>query len=555
MAKINVFVTQDDLSQYAKKSDQKVPNTGNKYQELANQSDTSLVKLKALGVKDYTPQTDPSFNQDYHLENPAGFMNDMQSIFKDRQGLWHVYYLNEPTWDINGERGNSNWQHATSTDGTHWVNDDAIAIKSHRLDGAVKWGTIATGSVVISDGTIEGTNDGDFVAFFSSFGAENSGGQSIWAAISKDNGVTFHSLYDDAVMPNHENFPDFRDPCVMKHNGKWVMYTAEGQKIGTYNSSDGKNWTYVGGTITTGDQFSDGFDYGLIECPYVAQIQADDGSTHWLMFFGCNDYHHGHGAGTSYLIGNIDENGVFTKVNKETVPVRVDIGTDYYGANFGKIDEKTLITSSWVSNWDYALEPLTGVDGTQCKKLSSCALFRDLELVANSEHPSGYALKQTVRDIVNRDFAINDDYDRYYDIQAGGEVLSTIRNSSIVDFTVNSDDGTGFFTVDVRQDDAVITLFFDITAGATRIKRHLNGNFTSEAFNKETVNVAYGEPNPKKTEMTIYFDNRTLEIEFKKTGKVFTLLKNAKRSNPSTTLSLQSRDNTLHVNHKVYQYK
>ncbi|CAK1250368.1 GH32 family (SacC) [Fructobacillus tropaeoli] len=503
----------------------------------------------------YTPQTDPSYNQEHHLENPAGFMDDMQSIFQDRSGLWHVYYLNEPTWGINNEIGNSNWQHATSIDGTHWVNDSDIAIKSRKLDPTVKWGSVATGSVVISDGSIAGTTDGDFVAFFSSYGAVNCGEQSIWAAISKDNGHSYQPLSDLAVMPNLDNYPDFRDPYVMKYNGQWVMYMAEGDKVGTYSSTDGQNWSYIGSTSWNPDAFLDGKDHGIVECPYVVTMMADDGTRHAVQFVGANDYNWGYTTGTSYLIGSIDSSGIFTKQNDQTLPVRIDLGTDYYGSNFGKVDEQTLITSSWVNNWAYANEKVIGIDGNQTKKGTTCALFRDIKMVKDASAPSGYSLQLFVRDVVDRTFPTNDDYNVYHDIPSGGEYLRTIDNSKVVDFDIQGGQPGGVFVVDVRQDDNISTLMFDINGGWIRTKRSMKGNFNNSTYNVETKNITYGKPGLTDTHLTIYFDTKSIEIEFTDSHQVYTLLKWGKKNNRSTTLSLQGGNMPVSVNCKEYDYR
>ena len=45
-----------------------------------------------------------------------------------------------------------------------------------------------------------------------------------------------------------------------------MMYLAEGDKIGIYASSDGKNWAYQGATVL--NQYTlGGKDLGLVECP------------------------------------------------------------------------------------------------------------------------------------------------------------------------------------------------------------------------------------------------------------------------------------------------
>ena len=65
---------------------------------------------------DYRPQV--------HFSPPQGFMNDPNGMFRDADGVWHLYYQYNPTDLV---AGNQHWGHATSKDLYHWE-DQAVAL-------------------------------------------------------------------------------------------------------------------------------------------------------------------------------------------------------------------------------------------------------------------------------------------------------------------------------------------------------------------------------------------------------------------------------------------
>lgn len=66
-------------------------------------------------VGDYGGQYRPQV----HYSPPQHFMNDPNGMFKDEDGIWHLYYQYNPTGIV---AGNQHWGHATSKDLYHWVN-------------------------------------------------------------------------------------------------------------------------------------------------------------------------------------------------------------------------------------------------------------------------------------------------------------------------------------------------------------------------------------------------------------------------------------------------
>ncbi|MDQ0865017.1 hypothetical protein [Arthrobacter globiformis] len=57
--------------------------------------------------------------------------------------------------------------------------------------------------------------------------------------------------------------------------GRWFMVNAEGQKLGFYTSADLRSWRRVGEFVRT--------DLGVLECPDIFRMTADDGSSHWIL--------------------------------------------------------------------------------------------------------------------------------------------------------------------------------------------------------------------------------------------------------------------------------
>ncbi len=78
------------------------------------------------------------------------------------------------------------------------------------------------------------------------------------------------------MLPN-PGVRDFRDPKVIRdeERGRWVMALAEGTKVGFYHSADLRRWTYAGAFTEDG--------LGVLECPDLFRITADDGTDAWIL--------------------------------------------------------------------------------------------------------------------------------------------------------------------------------------------------------------------------------------------------------------------------------
>ncbi|MEB3363866.1 hypothetical protein SDC49_09330 [Lactobacillus sp. R2/2] len=84
-------------------------------------------------------------------------------------------------------------------------------------------------------------------------------------------------------------------------------------------------------------------------------MKTAGGETKQVLFFGAKAPQAKQTTGTYYIVGHLDDKGMFTP---ETEAKRLDQGTDYYGANFsGNYDlekaDDSLISMGWIGNWNY----------------------------------------------------------------------------------------------------------------------------------------------------------------------------------------------------------
>jgi len=154
-----------------------------------------------------------------HFSPPINFMNDPNGLFKDKSGVFHLYYQYNPTQPV---AGNQHWGHATSKDLYHWENQK-IALWPPTNDTYVY-----TGSAVVDVNNTSGffpKQDNGVVAIYTLAAYENGAGgiQDQNIAYSRDGGYTFEAYDGNPVI--NVNSTNFRDPKVLWHadTGKWVM--------------------------------------------------------------------------------------------------------------------------------------------------------------------------------------------------------------------------------------------------------------------------------------------------------------------------------------------
>ena len=357
----------------------------------------------------------------YHLTTKDGWSNDLQSIVWNEKGRYYdLYFLHSQTADDPNEAGHQNWYHTTTKDFVHFTEQNE-ALVADGPEAPFTWSSAWTGTVLVNNGQIAGVPKGAYVAYFSGLQKHDGGSQNIWAAWSDDNGKTFkHVLNNASPVIDHswdftsKNKVDERDPAVVYWNNKMLMYVAEGDAIGVYQSTDGIHWskadkngeskvmpyTYMRGLNTEGHM--------PVECPVLRSMKMPNGQVKQVLFFGAKAPKEGQTTGTYYVVGHLDKNGLFAA---ETKAKRLDQGSDYYGANFsgssnlGKPDTN-ITTMGWIGNWSYTAN---GVHNDQdansefTKHLGSYSLARDIKLDNNmnlSQRPI-YGVKKNSKTMLN----------------------------------------------------------------------------------------------------------------------------------------------------------
>ncbi|WP_413467489.1 glycoside hydrolase family 32 protein [Metabacillus niabensis] len=280
-----------------------------------------------------------SIRAHYHFTVPDKWKNDPQRPLYVN-GKYHYYYLyNRDYPDGNG----TEWRHASSEDLVHWQ-DEGVAIPKYTTENGDPW----SGSVVIDSENTAGFGEGAFVAIVTQPSADGEKQeQFLW--YSTDKGQTFTPYGDKPIMENPGTH-DFRDPKVMwdKRDEKWKMVMAEGAKIGFYESKNLINWEYTSGFTTGG--------MGIVECPDLYLMQADDGALKWVLGVSANGLSTNKPNTYAYWIGDFNGKEFIAEQND---PQWLDYGFDWYGGvTFEDGTEKDNLTRryafAWMNNWAYA---------------------------------------------------------------------------------------------------------------------------------------------------------------------------------------------------------
>lgn len=301
----------------------------------------------------------------YHLSVPRAWKNDPQRPI--RVGDEYLYYYLANADYLEGGGGTA-WRLATTRDHVRF-RDVGIAIpKSTNANGDV-W----SGSAVVDADDTAGYGAGAVIAIATQApgGVQ---GQYLW--VSTDGGRTFRPGPSEPVLPN-PGVRDFRDPKVVRdeERGRWCLLNAEGDRIGIYASIDLRSWQRVGEHVVP--------DLGLVECPDLFRMRADDGTRHWVLGTSANGKGSGLPATYCYWVGDFD-GARFTTAQAE--PAWLDRGFDFYGAvtydahdASGAVDESLRRAIGWANFWDYPhAAPSLITDGYNGDDM----IVRELRLVA-----------------------------------------------------------------------------------------------------------------------------------------------------------------------------
>lgn len=313
--------------------------------------------------KDPLPKGRTRMRPYYHVSVPDNWKNDPQRpVYID--GEYHYYYLYNADY-VNGGGGTS-WRRATTTDHVSF-RDRGVAIPKFSNKNGDCW----SGSAVVDERNTAGYGAGAVIALVTQ-APDGRQGQYLW--YSTDRGRSFKPGSTDPALPN-PGVADFRDPKVIWDGDRqrWLMINAEGQKLGFYTSANLRSWQRVGEFIRT--------DLGVLECPDLFRMTADDGTSHWVLGTSANGKGRGLPATYAYWTGSFD-GSAFTTDRPE--PEWLDYGFDFYGAvtyphhdRTGAEDPSLRRAIGWANFWDYPHNtPTLATDGYNGDDM----IVRDLRL-------------------------------------------------------------------------------------------------------------------------------------------------------------------------------
>ena len=186
----------------------------------------------------------------YHLLPAHNWMNDPNGpiFFRGRYHMFHQYNPQGATW------GNMNWAHATSADLIHW-HHEPIALSP--TPGGPDRDGVFSGSAVLDHGRPTVIYTG-VAPPASEAEATLRDGVHNWRetqclAVAQDDDLrTWKKLPEPVIAapPPGLEVTGFRDPCLWREGGKWMLILGSGIRgkggaILLYSSSDLRNWTYL----------------------------------------------------------------------------------------------------------------------------------------------------------------------------------------------------------------------------------------------------------------------------------------------------------------------
>ena len=548
----------------------------NQKMQVNNNKSNFTVTAPNAPITDKLPAAvDNNHTPDYHIHDAQGWSNDVQTITQDSNGTYNIYFLHSVDGATNpfGPNG-QDWEHVTTKD---WktFQDQGVAINSHGTSNPNSWKSAWTGSIITNNGDITGVPKGAEVAYFSGL-SKADGSQNIWAAWSDDNGKTFTHALNDGVPVLAWNQAGAsgkkdqeRDADVIYFNNELLMYTAEGNQLGVYKSTDGIHWSKADPNGASKVQSST-FFHGLnwkdsnnipVECPQIRLMKANDGTTKAVLFFGAKDPNGNppQTTGTYYIIGHLDKNGMFAYENGNNA-TRLDLGSDYYGANISGNDSlsdahDSLIGLGWIGNWNYTSQGVYNnqnvhkypQDKLQLENhLGSYSLPRKIQLISdgngkyhllltseNSLSPISKGVTSTINNPSNGNNKLEDmGKDANY-----GDVYDLIDHAnqpadSIQQLTFNTTDGSqynGRIYIDINQGKDKLVFNYDPDNGmmmvngyAEELDNDMSGESASSAYYDGAlgkgkgylVNTGFVPQKGKSFTINVFCDKTSVELEF-----------------------------------------
>ncbi|ROR96026.1 levanbiose-producing levanase [Salana multivorans] len=290
----------------------------------------------------------------FHLTVPDHWLNDPQRPIHTG-GAYQYFYLYNADYPL--PTGTS-WRRVSTTDGMRF-RDHGVPMDKWSQPNRDLW----SGCLVVDEEDTAGFGPGAVVALVTQVDrASGQNGQAQFLWYSTDGGETFTNLSDTPVLANR-GWEHFRDPKIERVDGRWIMVLAEDTDLGFYASDDLRTWTEV-------SRFHED-RIGMLECPDLFRMTADDGTSHWVLAASPqrSDPSRADRPGTyAYWVGDI-EGDRFVPVDRE--PRWLDFGFDWYAAVSWPVHDADGVATTdrrwaigWMNNWAYAMSVTPVGDGS-----------------------------------------------------------------------------------------------------------------------------------------------------------------------------------------------
>ncbi|MBY4973450.1 glycoside hydrolase family 32 protein [Streptococcus suis] len=525
-------------------------------------------------------------SKSYHLTVEDNWSNDLQTIsWNEQKEYYDIYFLHSKDGAANpfGENG-QDWYHTTTTDFINYSAQNR-AIPSSGGDVTQGWKSAWTGSVITNSQLLfKDVPHNGKIAYISGL-KKDDGSQNIWILWSEDGKTYSHVLNDGKpVLTTNlsDNQTDLRDPYVVNYKDRLLMYVAEGDVIGVYQSKDGIHWAKAdeqGQSKVLASTFFRGRSWAgnaPVECPVIKTMKTTNGEEKQVLFFGAKDTTMGETTGTYYTVGHLDNNGLFVA---ECDTKRLDYGSDYYGANFSgseSLDEKNdfITTMGWIGNWNYSAK---GVHSDQEAKsnyinhLGSYSLAREIKLndklaIEQNVITDKYLIDKEIKNITAAN-PLTQEGKPFTQIQQNGKrvngliYLKDLQNQKRFQLTSN-EMPKGEVYVEIWQGVDYIKLMLDVETGKLRVSARsseLDNGIEGQLASSYYFDGLLGEGNGyqvsldvsqwEKFQIDIYTDNRVIEFFFPD-GQSYTV---ARFGNQSTqNLKVLSSENDENISLKTF---
>ncbi|ASA24816.1 glycoside hydrolase family 32 protein [Paenibacillus donghaensis] len=445
--------------------------------------------------RDHNPKEVPAshpnltYRANYHFTAPDKWKNDPQRpIYFD--GAYHYYYL----YNRDYPTGNgTEWRHATSVDLVHWT-DEGVAIPKYTNPNGDPW----SGSVIVDETGTAGFGKGALVAIVTQPSA-GSGQQEQYLWYSTDRGQTFTAYSSRPVLPN-PGTPDFRDPKIIwdDFSRKWIMTLAEGTKIGFYESPNLKDWHYTSGFVTE--------NIGLVECPDLYRMRADDGTYKWVLGVSANGKSSGKPNTYAYWTGDFDGKAFHPDLQE---PLWLDYGYDWYGAvtfedGISRDQTSHRYALAWMNNWDYAHNTPTLREGFN----GMDSIVRQIEL-----KPVGDGTYHLVSQPLEALSQMADSTVSYQQIDVNGsETLPFTGNSYELDADITWSEikNVGLRLRESSDKNRHVDVGVSVKGGYTYVNRAYTGHPDKSEENLEST--APFDVSKKKVHLKIFVDKTSVEV-------------------------------------------